>query len=399
MRKTNYLILISLSALVVTLSAAAASWLFLRARAEAPLALPEQAGLETYATLALDLAQSGRYQDALRANTRALSYDPQQKNLLYNQGWLAAALGRWQTALDALERARLQAPADPEIAFTLAWVYQQAGRPAQMKAQLQRAQALGWLPQDAYQRGRLLQLEGHHAKALEQFGLALKQASPEHALSIHYWRSRSLAALHQEAAALQDLSQVILKQPTERLYRERARLYEQTGQLPLAIQDLQQARAAQDSQDLQLELARLQLEADPAGPNPELEALLKANPKNLQARLLKARGLILSRQTKLAQTELQTLTELAPKDAQLWYLKAMLLRTQRKYPEAASALHQARQLGYDKNQLELEGLRLLAQQGQTAQLKPALQKLLKSQPQLKLSLQQDRLLKKYLKSL
>ncbi|PKL76798.1 MAG: hypothetical protein CVV27_08390 [Candidatus Melainabacteria bacterium HGW-Melainabacteria-1] len=76
-----------------------------------------------------------------------------------------------------------------------------------------------------------------------------------------------------------------------------------------------------------------------------------------------------------------------------------MYRVRRKYPEALNALAQARQHGYAPVEIELERARLAAQQGQQPEARLRLRKALQQQPELKQNLSEDRLLKKYIKSL
>ncbi len=396
MRKTTWLFLLCLGSGAVTLTAALAVWVSLNHRPPEPLILPAHADARTYGSLALELAAQSRFADALTTNTRALSYSPDQASLLYNQAWLEARLGRWGQALNTLEKARRQVPNDPEMAYLRVWLLQQLGRQNEARTELVQARQFAAQPADPYVKARLFQLENKHADALKAFNQAL-QKNPQQAPGFYYWRSRSQRALGQNQAALADLDRAVSAEPTARLYRERAVLKEQLGQLPGALSDLNQVIQLEPSKEARLAYARLQLEIDPALGKTEVEALLKQEPKWIAAQLLHVRSQIEARQLKPAQQALAEIQQREPDNAEAWWLQGVILRNQRKYPQALSALNQAQKLGYNPTQVELERARLAAQQGNKPDANTRVLKLLKQSPELKSKLENDRLLKKFLK--
>ncbi|MEZ0368523.1 MAG: tetratricopeptide repeat protein [Candidatus Sericytochromatia bacterium] len=397
MRKTNWLFLLSLGSGGVTLASVLAIWLSLQQRPPLPLNLPQHADADTYATLALELASEQRYADAAEANTRALSYTPDQPGLVYNQGWLAARLGRWHQALHFLDKARNLAPRDAEIRYTRAWVLGQLRRDKDMRAELAQAKALGWKPAGNYASARLLQLENQHKAALKLFDQVIRDKADQ-GPAFWYWRSQSERALHQDKAALADLDRAVASRPSARLYRERAALYEQLGQPAAALADLERSHQLEPSRDSRLARIRLQLELDPAASQKELAELLRQEPKWQPALLLQVKALLAGRQLKPAQQSLDELRSSAPENAEVWWLQGVIYRNQRKYPEAVKALEQAKKLGYSQAQIELELARMAVQQGQKPEARLRVLKVLQKQPELRLQLENDRLLKKLLKA-
>ncbi|PKL76799.1 MAG: hypothetical protein CVV27_08395 [Candidatus Melainabacteria bacterium HGW-Melainabacteria-1] len=256
MRKSNWLILLTFGCSGVTLAAGLAVWLNFQTRSQAPVQLPAQGDDRTYAELALSLAARERYEDALAANARALSYNPANAALLYNQGWLESRLGRWQQALEFLARAQAQAPDDPEVRYTRVWVLQQLGRRKQWQNELKQAQRIKWQPTSAYARARLHQLAGEHPQAVKAFGQALSE-QPKQGAGFYYARSQSLRILKQDTQALADLDRVIQWHPTAELYRERAAVHERLDQLEPALADLAHSQALDPRRETRLARARI----------------------------------------------------------------------------------------------------------------------------------------------
>lgn len=391
MRKTNWLLILSLGCSGVTLAAGLAVWLSLQNRPLPPLNLPEHADARTYAGLALELAAQERFSEALEVNARALSYSPSHPELLYNQAWLEASLGRWQQALSLIERAKPLARDDEALSALRVWVLRQLGRQREAAAEFKRIK--DWQPADPYTRARLHQLAGRDTQALAAFNQALI-ASPVPQPAFWYWRSRSYQALHQPKQALADLDRLLARKPDAALYLERAALHEQLGELPQALDDLARSLALDPRRETRLARARLNLDLYPQASLQELEALLKADPGWLPAQLLQIRALLNARQLKPAQAAMTRVLAAHPANGEAWWLQGVLQRVRRKYPEALAAQTQARRHGYSGTEVELELARLAAQRGLQPEARLRVTQLLQRQPELKARLEQDRLLKR-----
>lgn len=395
MRKRNSLLLIFTTAMVFTLLSVSAVVLILIQRTAPSSQLPSHADVYTYAQLANQLAEQGHYQQALEANSRALAYQPHQSDLLFNQAWLAASLGQWPVALDYLNRAKKNNPRDPQIAYTRAWVLQNMQRLDEMQSEIQRAQKLDWKPQNAYEQARVLQLQGQHQRAIQLFTRLINEQSfslPR----LHYWRGKSYLALYQTEPALADWQTSLSLQQDAYVYQERARLYEKLNQLDNALVDWQKSQTLEPELQTRLEIARLKIDFPTKEPNTELQQLSTLKPDWLPLQRLQLKALIVQRQSKPAAEMIAKLLKTHPKDPEIWFYKAMLLRNQRKSEPARAALKQAQMLGYDPQALELENLRLAVQTGQSVSVKQKLQQACQKNPLLKTQLAQDRILKKYL---
>lgn len=398
MRKTNWLFLLMLGSVGLTLASGVALVQLLLHPPLPPVELPPHADAATYASIAIDLAGQQRYADAISVNTRALSYAPDQAALLYNQGWMAAHLGRWMQALIFLDKARARAPRDPQTLYLRAWVLQQLGRGPEALAAQREADALGWKPSDPYARARVLQLQNQHAEALRAFDQALA-ARPDQRAPFWYWRSRSDLALHKSKEALADLDKAIAIRADAALYSERASLHQALGQPDKAFADLSAAQRLAPSRETRLAQIQLQLELDPVAGQAAAADLLKTQPDWPPAQLLQVRVQLAARQTKPAQKALDAYLKAHPGDADALGLQAVIYRNQRRYPEALKALEQARSAGYAPALLELEQARIAVQQGQKPEAKAHLVKALQLQPSLRDQLQSDRVLKKIAKDL
>jgi Flp pilus assembly protein TadD len=125
--------------------------------------------------LAVDLADEGRYSEAIALEQRVLERDPDYAIAQYNIGYCQYRSGRWEEARRNLARAIALSPADPEAYVYLGLTEYREGQFAGAATSLRRAVEIS--PENARYRftfGLMLKALGDLAGARAEFQTALE---------------------------------------------------------------------------------------------------------------------------------------------------------------------------------------------------------------------------------
>lgn len=389
MRKIPWIALLSISSVLSLVAAGLVFWFSLHY--ERPVHLPAKGSALSFAKMSQELVQARRFPEALEANQQALSYQPHNPSLLYNQAWLYARLGKLETALNAFEKILEVEPQHVGALVNRSWLYKRLQHP-QFRASLLELERLGIQGRNTLEKARILQLKAEHSQALELLEAELKQGPDP---NLQYWRSQSYFALGQERKALADLSAYLAHTPDASAYRQRAQAHRRAGQLEAALSDLQRAQELNPGPEIDLEIARLYVDLNPEQALQAAQELQEDHPH--KAFELSIQAMLAQRQHKEALEKIESELQRNPNRAQIWALKASILRQRRQYSAAEQALHTARTLDHPRPEnLDLERARIAAQQGQREEAIKWLQNALMQQPGLRAELKDDRLLRRWL---
>ncbi len=389
MRKTNWNFLFALSLVLAFGLTGLALW---RAQvALAPVEIPvlKRGTATDYARLAQSFAQEKNFAIAAQLNQQALTYHPGSAVLHYNQAWLAARQSQWQAALSEANQS-LKLQADAQTYVLRAWIYQQQDQTSRFRQDLEHAKKLNWRPESKLEQARFLQLEDRHQAALKIYDQLISEGE---SAELYFWRSESHEALGQDQEALDDLSQWLSQHPQADGYLRHAQLNLKLGDLQAAFADYQQSLKQATDSEVQKQRDLLWIVLDPKVALAEF----MSRQASLEQKLAVVRAQLELKETKTAQQALDELLKENPRQAEVHFLQARSFRLRRKYTDASQALQLARSLKHDQSELLLEEARLLAQQGQKQAAEARVLQLLKAAPQLHGLLQQDRLLRAWVK--
>jgi tetratricopeptide (TPR) repeat protein len=305
----------------------------------ARLSTASEADLKLSFSVGVALANAGQYDAAESFFTRVLAAAPADFNVLYNLGVVASLAGHHQRARDLLEAAIRQQPKNPEVLFRLAGVD---------FALKQAETAIGLLAQAAK--------------------LAPERADIQKLLAI---TTTNIGALADAIAAWDRYLKLQPNDDTAR--RERGYAAVQVGQLAAGIADLEWFLSRHpDDATGQYELGMAKLQTDPAQGLPHLEKALAVKPDFAAARA--ARGNLYYQQGKpeAAVADLESAAKLQPDDAiNLDRLGQTYLALDRA-ADSVRVLRRAAELAPEDSKIQLHYARALADAGETAEAKVAM---------------------------
>jgi tetratricopeptide (TPR) repeat protein len=285
-----------------------------------------------------------RPDDAERVLHEALRQQPKQQELQLALVKFLVSQGKQDQAVTTLEQYINDSPDVYALRFQLAALHQAMGKGDEAQAVYESIIAAAGAEPDGLkartQLARLLISQGRNERATDLLAQVLKENPRDNdALTLR----ATLALAHQDAAAaIADLRAVLRDQPTSvPVLRELAHAHVLNGEPDLAIEAMQKAaQAAPQDSSVRVDLAALladEGQKDKAGE--QLEAVLKGDPKQLQAldTLFKLR--IAERGYAQAEKLAERIRGLQPGRGE--YYAGLVLQAQKKFDDAIARFEAA----------------------------------------------------------
>jgi putative PEP-CTERM system TPR-repeat lipoprotein len=272
----------------------------------------------------------------------AVTEPPRNKPLLVEaQSHLEA--GQGEKAVELLKKALTENPKDADARYMLGRLYLMTQQGAPAEKEFRAAQSYGMnTPDVANQIGEALLLQRKYKEVLDQ--VQPTGVDPEHRAAAMALRGRAylgMERLDEAQAAFEAAGELAPRSTTAKIGL--ARVLVQRRQTDTAMRLVDEALAidpeATGARILKGEMLRMEKKLEPSLET--FNAVLKSNPKQVEALLGRAAALIDLDRDQEAQANIDTALELAPKHPLGLYLNALILTKKQDYAGAKAVLDRA----------------------------------------------------------